>query len=240
MGRVDLMKKGSGARGPMVAGVIVGGLKDSTVRKAVRDGADIIEARVDAFKDTDPESLRKEFEAARLPLPLLLTVRSAKEGGAGALTDKKRAEILEVLMPFADMVDIELSSGRIIENVINSAKRHGKRVIVSYHNFKATPGVKALREITRKARSLGAEAVKIATFVNGPEDLVKLATILTESKGMIVIGMGALGACSRVFFPMLGSIITYGSIGTATAPGQLTLKEIRKEFVRYGFNAPGR
>lgn len=229
------MKKGFGAPGPAVAGVIVGKVKDSTVKKALRDGADILEVRVDTFKETDPEALKKDLKAIRRSLPVLLTVRSVREGGAAPIKDKKRAEVFEALMPFADIVDIELSSGGILKNVVNSARRHGKRVIISYHNFKATPGVKALQDIVKKARRSGAGIIKIATMVNGPEDLRRLAKILSGSDGLIVIGMGEKGACSRVFFPMLGSLITYGSIDRPTAPGQLSLKEIKKEFGRYGF-----
>jgi len=229
------MKKGSGVPGPAVAGVIVGKAKSSTVKKALRDGADILEVRVDTFTETDPETLKKDLKTIRRSLPVLLTVRSVKEGGANPMTDKKRAEVFEALMPFADIVDIELSSGGILKNVVNSARRHGKRVIISYHNFKATPGVKALQDIVKKARKSGAGIVKIATMVNGPEDLRRLAQILSASDGLIVIGMGEKGACSRVFFPMLGSLVTYGSIDRPTAPGQLKLKDIKKEFKRYGF-----
>ncbi|MBI5468583.1 MAG: type I 3-dehydroquinate dehydratase [Deltaproteobacteria bacterium] len=232
------MKKGYRAPGPVVAGVIVGELKGSTVKKAIRDGADILEVRVDTFKDRDPEAIKKDLKTIGSALPLLLTVRSVKEGGANPITDKKRAEIFEALMPFADMVDIELSSGGILKTVVNSASRHGKQVIISYHNFKATPGVKALQDIVRKARRSGAGIVKIATFVKGPEDLRRLAKILSEFNDLIVIGMGGPGACSRVFFPMLGSLITYGSIDRPTAPGQIALKEIKKEFGRYGFQRP--
>lgn len=232
------MKKGYRAQGPVVAGVIVGELRGSTVKKAVRDGADILEVRVDTFKDRDPEAIKKDLKTIGPALPLLLTVRSVKEGGANPITDKKRAEIFEALMPFADMVDIELSSHGILKNVVNSASRHGKQVIISYHNFRATPGVKALQDIVKKARRSGAAIVKIATFVKGPEDLRKLAKILSESNDLIVIGMGGPGACSRVFFPMLGSLITYGSIDRPTAPGQIALKEIKKEFGRYGFQRP--
>ena len=226
------MKKGSGAAGPLIAGVIVGGVKGSTVKKALRDGADILELRVDTFKET------KDLRTCCPAVPVLLTVRSIKEGGARPIADKKRAGIFDALMPFADMVDIELSSGRILENVVNSARRHGKKVIISYHNFKATPRVKTLQGIVNRARGKGAGAVKIATFVNGPEDLGKLAEVLTQFNDLIVIGMGELGACTRVFFPMLGSLVTYGSIDRPTAPGQLKLKEIKKELGRYGFSGP--
>ncbi|MBI5588217.1 MAG: type I 3-dehydroquinate dehydratase [Deltaproteobacteria bacterium] len=229
------MKKGSIAPGSRVAGVIVGKVTDSTVKKALRDGADILELRVDTFEDRDPERLKKTIKTIHGRLPLLITVRSMKEGGRNPISDKKRVDIFEALMPFADMIDIELSSGGILKNVVSSARRHRKQVIISYHDFKSTPGVKVLREIVKKGIRNGGEIVKVATLVKGPEDLRNLARILSDFNNLIVIGMGEKGAASRVFFPMLGSLLTYGSIAGSTAPGQLTLKDIKKELRRYGF-----
>jgi 3-dehydroquinate dehydratase-1 len=37
--------------------------------------------------------------------------------------------------------------------------------------------------------------------------------------------MGDAGVASRVLFPALGSLLTYASAGTQTAPGQLDLDE---------------
>lgn len=219
----------------MAAGVIVGEAHRSTVRKAVRAGADILEVRVDTFAKRDPEALKKAVSAIHGLLPLLITVRSLKEGGSCRIPDRERVEIFEALMPFADFVDVELSSGGILKSVIDSARRNRTRVILSYHNFKSTPGARTLQGIVQKARSRGADIVKVATFAKGAGDLRKLAKILTDFNDLIVIGMGGKGASSRVFFPMIGSLITYGSITGSTAPGQLTLREIKKEFKRYGF-----
>ena len=49
----------------------------------------------------------------------------------------------------------------------------------------------------------------------------------------IVIAMGAHGVASRVFFPLLGSLITYGYLHQAVAPGQLSLADLTAELRRY-------
>lgn len=219
---------------PMAAGVIADRVDSKALKRAIAEGADLLELRVDTFKDLDPEALEKDIRAVRGRLPLLITVRSVKEGGVNRIPDKKRLEIFNALMPFADMVDIELSSGKILKNVIDSARRQGKKVIVSYHDFKSTPGLKILQDIIKKARNSGADFVKIAAFAKSREDVKRLARILTDHEGLIVIAMGEASKGSRVFFPMLGSLVTYGSITAATAPGQMTLKEIKREFRFFG------
>jgi len=223
-------------KGPRTAGVIVDGRAQSAARKAVSAGADILEVRADTFADTSPEKLKKILtELKGLGRPLLLTVRSAKEGGKKALGNRQRELLYTTLMPFVDAVDVELSSSAILENVIKSARGHKKTVVISYHNFKSTPGEKRLREIITRARAKGADIVKIAARANRADDLKRLGSLLAGQGDLIIIAMGETGRASRVFFPMLGSLLTYGSITSSTAPGQMSLREIKREFLRYGF-----
>lgn len=238
-GRAGTVRTKTGAVDPRpkVAAVITGGIKSPEIKKAASLGADLLEIRVDTFAGLDDGRLLASFEKLKKfsGLPILLTIRSMREGGQAELPDNLRAGLFESLIPFADLVDIELSSGRILKTVVDSAKKNKKRVIVSHHDFKATPGEKKLRKITELARQAGADIVKIASMVNSPGDLSRLCAFLCSESSMAVIGMGSLGRASRVFFPMIGSLITYGSTTKSTAPGQMTLKELRGELSRYGF-----
>lgn len=225
----------------MVAGVITGGVDPRTVKKAVACGADVLELRVDTFRKMDAahiaSGLERVIESGALRgAKVLLTVRGAAEGGAAPLTDARRIEFYDALMPYADFADVELSSRNVLKNVVDFARRDKVRLIVSYHNFRHTPGIKKLLSIIENARRAGADIVKIATFVKRGADLTRLAGVLAGSRDLIVIGMGEAGAPTRVFFPMIGSLVTYGSIGgRGTAPGQLALPAIKKELRRYGF-----
>lgn len=228
-------------RTPRTVGVIVDEIKSSVIRRSLEIGADCLELRVDTLRDRRIEPLTgavKKLSTAGLPL--IVTVRSRKEGGKFQVPDRERINVFNALMPFADMVDIELSSSESLRNVIKSARRLDKKVIISYHNFKTTPGLGKLRDIIKKGRRAGGDAVKIAAFAKEKNDLLRLARVLIDSRDLIVIAMGSYGKPSRVFFPMLGSLLTYGSITGETAPGQLPLSAIKKEFEFYGFSSPGR
>lgn len=226
---------------PRIAGVIAGGLSLASVKKAVRLGADIIELRVDTFAKLERDPARLAGVLARIRsdkaagrVPLLLTIRSFKEGGKARMTEAERLTLFTALMPFADLVDIELSSSRLLKDVVNLSKKNGAGLIVSYHNFTSTPGVSALRQIIRKGRAAGADYVKIAA--NAPEraSLRRLAGLLIAEDGLIVIAMGDYGKPSRLFFPLLGSLVIYGSVTAATAPGQMTVAAIRNGFKLFG------
>lgn len=221
---------------PAAAGVIIGNINNRVVAKAVSQGADILEVRLDTFDDLTDAGVRKELKRLKeiTSLPVLLTLRSKKEGGSADISDKERLRIISAAIEYADIVDIELGARSILKSVIDLAHKNGKRAVVSYHNFKATPGLKALRDTIDRARSAGADLVKIAAFARKKEDVKRLAGLLTDSNDLVIIAMGPIGALSRVFFPVLGSRITYGSVTGKTAPGQISLKEIKKEFNRYG------
>lgn len=224
---------------PRVAAVITGGVEARTVRKALRDGADLIEIRVDTFEDLDIDSLTGAFKrltgiTAPAGVPVVLTVRSAREGGKTAIPDKTRAGIFDALIPFSDIVDIELGSSGILKNVVESAKKRRRKVIVSYHNFRSTPNGARLLDIIERGRAAGADIVKIAAAATGTRGLRRLAGLLVDHEGLIVIAMGDAGGPSRVFFPFLGSMVTYGSAGEATAPGQLSVKELVKRIRLFG------
>lgn len=219
-----------------ITGVIIGGIRGKAVAKTVSQGADIIEVRLDTFDGLSSEKAQKALKDLReaTTLPILLTLRSRREGGAAELSDKERLKIITEAIRYADIVDIELGARSIIKDVIDLAHKYGKLAIVSHHDFKRTPGAKVIDGIIEKARRAGADLVKIAAFANKKEDIKRLARPLTDSDDLIMIAMGPIGAASRVFFPLLGSRITYGSVTGKTAPGQLSLKDLRKEIDRFG------
>lgn len=225
------------ANTPCIAAVITGRTTAGAVRKAASMGAGLLEIRVDTLTSLEPRELVASFEKLKknTRLPILLTIRSAKEGGHKEIPDKERASLYKALIPFSDLVDIELSSSGIRKSVVNFAKRAKKRVIISHHDFESTPGDKKLKSIIEAARGAGGDIVKIASMVNSRDDLRRLAGLLCREDRLIIIGMGPRGRASRVFFPMLGSLVTYCPVTKSTAPGQLGLKEMRNELKRYGF-----
>lgn len=223
---------------PRVAAVITGKIDPNTIKKAARDGADLIEVRVDTFGDKELGRISESFGAlaslaSDSPLPVILTIRSSREGGEREMTDSARLALFTSLIPFADIVDIELSSARILDRVVAIARRHRKMVLVSHHDFSKTPTAARLSDIAARSRAAGADIVKIAATAKKAADLKRLAALVAGSSDMIVIAMGAGGAVSRVFFPFIGSMVTYASIGKSTAPGQMGLAELRAAIDRY-------
>ncbi len=220
---------------PAIAAVVADVINPERIEDAVKNGARLLELRIDTFKDRDAERLKKEVsqlkkKKALQKIPFILTVREKKEGGRFHIVDADRAALFASLMPYADIIDIELESSAILKETIRLAKKNKKKVIISCHDFKATPGEKTLESIIRRSLEAGADIVKIACHAGNREDLKRLAGLLLRHNDLIVIAMGGYGACSRILFPAMGSLLTYGSISRNTAPGQMPVGEINKLF----------
>src|SRR5438067_1968191 len=192
---------------------IVATVHSPTALAAARDlradeGVDFLELRVDGFA-RNPEMLLSA--APELPLPLIVTVRDPREGGAASdLPAKKRCELFEKFLPHAALVDIELRSVLELAPVLDAAQTRGVQIILSHHDFEKTPPLARLTKLARQARVAGADVFKVATVAATPRDLVRLLDFLTcrdnkQSLALSVMAMGAFGKISRLLFAQCGS-----------------------------------
>jgi 3-dehydroquinate dehydratase-1 len=198
--------------------------------------ADILELRIDLFENQEPDHVATICAEARSAgAPLIATVRSTREGGGTQMPDDERQRLFETAIPDVDAVDIELRSS-LRGCIVDRIHQNGKLAIVSHHDLRGTPATEQLSAIVDSARSAGADIVKIATQANTSNDRNRLLELLLQRReeALIIIAMGPLGAASRVFFPLCGSLITYGFLNESVAPGQLSIRDLRSELQRYG------
>jgi 3-dehydroquinate dehydratase-1 len=193
------------------------------VRGAIEAGVDVAEVRIDQFSTLDADHVIEHLKLFA-GLPTISTIRLHDEGGCWDGDEDARRELMTAILPFTDAIDIELQSRSTLAKIAPAAKSQGKLLVVSHHNFDATPSLPELRTIVGAAKDAGADIVKIATHVETPADVQVLAEVLIEQSALnlIVIGMGSKGLVTRVMFPALGSLLTFAANGAhSTAPGQL-------------------
>jgi 3-dehydroquinate dehydratase-1 len=190
-------------------------------------GADIVELRVDMFENTKVEHVSKLIQKAHsVGLMTILTIRSEEEGGRKV---ENREELFEQVAPLSHYTDVELSSVSILSKVRDIIKAHNRTLIISYHNFSATPPRWILREVFRSARRWGADIVKIAVKANSYKDVAELLCIGKEEEGeKILISMGKMGSISRLAGFVFGSVISYAFIDKQVAEGQIHLEQMTK------------
>jgi 3-dehydroquinate dehydratase-1 len=194
------------------------------VAQAKAAGVAIAELRIDLFADASAENV--VATARRLSgLPLLATIRMSEEGGAWTGGEAARRALFEAVLPYVDAIDIELRATETLATLAPRIAAYGKALVVSHHDFAATPGPEELADIARRARAAGADVVKVAATIVEEEDLKALAGLLSSraAPNLVVIGMGERGLVTRLLFPALGSLFTFAGKGErASAPGQLS------------------
>ncbi|AKB23527.1 3-dehydroquinate dehydratase I [Methanosarcina sp. MTP4] len=239
IGNFDLEKKAA------VVAVINDSLSPlESSRKAAEMGADVLEIRLDLLGIRD-SGLAVEITGkikAENGLPLILTNRSSAEGGKWEGSEKERIEILkELLTSFsreggvdtADAVDIELSAGeKERSELISTAKKQGKTVIVSFHDFSKTPSFQEMEKIIEEAFRAGADIAKLAVMPGSLQDILDLLRLTLNAREarrpVCTIAMGKLGKHTRVIAPLYGSVLSYASVESSAAPGQLQANEVKK------------
>ncbi len=185
-------------------------------------GADLVEVRLDLLPN-DPLGVIREVREVTA-LPIIATNRIVGEGGSFHGSEDERIEILAEASTWADIVDVELFAegrDRLLEMV-------DAPLIVSYHDFEGMPSLELLRSMLEEIFEAGADIGKLALTPPALEDCLDLLKLLLETAGPTsLMGMGDVGRHLRVVAPIYGSVLTYGYIGKATAPGQIPVKTLR-------------
>lgn len=197
--------------------------------------ADILELRIDQIKNLNLENLLRRKRGK-----VLVTNRRKDEGGGFCGTERERLELLkEALALGVDYVDIEVrTEGALIKELSAKIGNHHGRAkwIVSHHDFSGTPSERSLRRRLDECSRTGSDIVKIVTYANTLEDNLRVLGLIPHARrrGLEIIAfcMGEMGRISRIMAPLLGSCFSYVSLekGLESAPGQLTLEEIREAF----------
>ena len=208
------------------APAIVAALRGDAVdgaRKAEMLGADLVEVRLDLTKGDPLQTIRRVREVTSLPV--IATNRMREEGGAFLGSEEERIELLIEAAGWADLVDVELRSD-LRERLTDDVETP---VIVSYHDFRSMPTLDELRSLRDEIFDAGADVAKIAATPPGLEEGLDLLRLLLETRRpLCVIGMGEAGRHLRAVAPIYGSVFTYGHVGEETAPGQMSVGELRQ------------
>ncbi len=196
--------------------------------------ADIIEIRLDSMVKADINTCQSLFEK-----PLLFTNRPLWEGGAFDGSEKKRIiPLLEAVRQEVAYVDLELRADqRLRKRLLAATSLSPTRLVLSWHNFEATPSQAELDEVlAQMIESSGADKVigKIVTTAQSWEDALRVLRLQEQAKAanfpLSCFCMGETGRITRLATLYLGGYMTYACLNDAqaTASGQLSLDQLQK------------
>lgn len=197
---------------------------------AERKGAQIIELRLDKLKNISGATiskLRKE-----IALPIIATIRPFYEGGEFKKSENLRLELIKKIIENSyDYLDVELRAARKYRAILEYAKKHSVKTIISYHDFTKTPAKEEIYSYINECSKLG-DISKVAFRAKSATDNFKIleASVKAKEAGLkyIAIGMGKIGMLTRILAPVLNQHIVYTAIevGKEAAEGQIAISSL--------------
>ena len=219
---------------PLIVGCIGSESRLRRCAKKVPADCDLLEVRLDLTGLCGGDWVDLCAAIQKQGMPVLLTIRDESEGGEWRGREAERLSLYLAGLKSVFAVDVEIRA-HALAILAQAAHRRGVKVVGSFHDFGGTPKLPHLREVETRGRKMGADVVKIVTMVKTPLDLAQLFALPAYAQGpLCVMGMGEPGTVSRVALPCAGSCLVYGSLDKATAPGQLSCRELAKELARWG------
>lgn len=206
---------------------------------AHRLGPDVVEWRADSYGGAGASAFVDALRQARAvvdPAPVIFTLRISSEGGARPIPQNVRADCIDAVLRsgHADIVDLELSNGAgFLQPLIETARTNETRVMLSFHDFNATPGQEVLLATVAAMIRQGGDIAKIACMPREPGDVLRLmqATLAARrafpAVPLCTMAMGGMGSISRVAGFLYGSDMAFAVGQAVSAPGQIPIAEAR-------------
>lgn len=197
------------------------------LRRALRKSS-TVELRLDWLKSK--RELRRFLSHLRVnrdKFTVIATLR--RKGGGGKYTgdmSDQLAELKRAVSAGCRWCDLEVESAeRADPAALNLVVKAGARVMVSFHDFRRTPG--DLDRLVKRLDRCGGDAIKIAAESRTLRDCVRLLKAAKRRRNIVAVPMGETGLPGRVLALKEGSALAYAATGEATAPGQLDLAAMR-------------
>jgi 3-dehydroquinate dehydratase/shikimate dehydrogenase len=208
------------------------------IKTAKAAGAEMLELRTDYLENLSDDLVKNLIAEAKTatpqPLPIIVTCRDARQGGAIGYPDQLRIDILtEALKAGAEFIDFEYENFLSAENQERIRRALSQvpksRLILSAHNFETKfPNIIKLH---RHIQTLYPAAIpKLVYTANHINDCFEAFDLLRRTSGSaIVFCMGAAGLITRIIAKKLNSFFTFASIDekNETAPGQMTIEQFK-------------
>ncbi len=212
---------------------------------------EMAEIRLDSCPLT-MEEIEELFSTSDVPLVATCRINAVKERLsqtlAGHTQDDRKLEmkasqeveskLITAIHAGAAFVDLEIEAPPMMSKRLRRETRENGTIFVrSYHDYKGTDSIEALKALTEKCFAIGADIAKIVTMAapctgdNQSPDVDRVLSLYDhfDPAKLIAFAMGDAGKTSRIQCLAKGSPFTYASLNEAdaAAPGQMTTREMR-------------
>ncbi|HXJ46468.1 MAG TPA: shikimate dehydrogenase [Candidatus Dormibacteraeota bacterium] len=186
-----------------------------------------IELRLDWLKsDAERRKLLRWLTRQRFRSATFLATCRRKVAG-GKLNGDIQAELfwlMEARRAGCTWCDVEVETERELPDQSIREYAVPARILLSMHDFERTP---KLPRAVSCPECGEVDAVKIAAAARTIDDSVRLLHLARASRCFVAVPMGEAGLPGRLLALREGSALAYAPIGPATAPGQVSLHDLK-------------
>jgi 3-dehydroquinate dehydratase / shikimate dehydrogenase len=192
-----------------------------------------IELRLDWFEDMS------EVTACLAQLPIsparatfLATCRRRVAGGHFGGSIPIQVALLRAANRFGcQWCDLEAESLVHPPQNLRGRIRERGHWLLSWHNFEGAPSETSLRKQLRRfevqRRKWGFAAIKMATQCDSLSESLRLLRLARGKRNVIAVPMGDVATPARILALREGSALAYAPVEISTAPGQVSLEEMK-------------
>jgi 3-dehydroquinate dehydratase/shikimate dehydrogenase len=196
------------------------------VRLALRE-ASTVELRLD-WLASDKERARLFRWLGRCPHRAATFLATCRRIGAGGLfpgnIEAQLYWLIRAREAGCQWCDLEVETVRKLPGQSVREYAVPPRVMLSMHDFRRTP---QLARSVRVPRRGDFDVIKIAVQSQTIADSIRLLRFARRSKNCVVAPMGEVGLPARILALREGSALAYAPVAQATAPGQVSLQELK-------------
>ncbi len=209
-----------------ICGIVTGPTAREAIEQinGVKHLVDCIELRVDYLENFDVKEI-----VSSTNLPVIMTLRSDSHGGQFHGSAEQQLEMIEELAKCSPAIlDIE---SHLDSQWIQKLKKQYPhiKILRSHHDVCGSP--KNLNLIIENMKSPAVDLYKIVTHANDSLDGMRMLKFIRDCpENIIGFCMGDEGVFTRLLAPIMGSQLTYAPTVTPTAPGQISLSDLREKF----------
>jgi 3-dehydroquinate dehydratase / shikimate dehydrogenase len=197
------------------------------LERALR-GTATVELRLDWLQsDNEIGRFLRRLASRRIRATLIATCRRNNAGGRYSGTPAKQLlHLAEALRAGCGWYDLEIETASMCPPELLDVLLGEGRQLLSVHFFRRMPGNPG--RVVRKLERFSPDAVKIAAQCDSLADGLRLLELARRRKNMVIMPIGEVATPERILALREGSALTYAPVENATAPGQVSLREMKE------------
>jgi 3-dehydroquinate dehydratase/shikimate dehydrogenase len=207
----------------------------AAIRAALRE-TPTIELRLDWLASDNERSKLLAWLKSHRPANATFLATCRRNGAGGEFAGDIQAQLYWLIQARdagCQWCDIEVETLRKLPNMSARGYAVPGRIMLSIHDFERTPNIGRSFRMPPRGE---VDTIKIAALSKTIADSVRLLKWAERSRDCIAVPMGEVGLPARILALQHGSTLEYAPVGAATAPGQVSLHDLKHLYRAHSLN----